>query len=309
MSSQDTAGLDATHLLHLSSELILSVFRHLGPVPLARIACTCKRLCELANDDDLWSSICSDRWYVTHQTGLTKTPGPFFRRAYTRCNGWQAPRLSYNTIGAPPGDFLSAVHVCAHNHSPCNHVALANGNEVQLWQIQSNETDAISQSLAGSYEIPQGAMIYSMTMPSPEVLITGNNWGALEILHLQTDTRRLEKRALIPSISVPAVSICHLGSSSRVVSLHDATFSPAAPAGQRNVLRVADLDTQKELQQISEHLESYEYIAMEKLSGMAAAGEQLVAGAVHGTFCRDCYDAGVPSLCWHKGQVGRCWHS
>jgi hypothetical protein len=306
-------------LLDLGAELLLAVLAHLGPIELVRAAATCRELSTLAHDDGLWRSICAARWHNVHATQSRQSHS----RLYARNNGWREPCIAPHVIRAAKGDFISAVHACSAPQGGATHLALANSGAVELWGLRA-EGEGLSSRLLGSHTILPGAIVHSLAMPSPQLVLTGDNWGAIEVLQLRQQAApgaagaaaaegsaaaapALAKLASLrsPAITVPAVSLCALDGGQRLAALHDATFSLAAPAGQRNWLRLLDLEAQRELRHWGEHLESYELVALGQLgAGAQQGGAQLVAGAVHGTFCRECYDAGVPSLCWHKSQVG-----
>src|SRR3569833_415673 len=79
-------------------------------------------------------------------------------------------------------------------------------------------------------------------------------------------------------------------------------------AQQRNWLRVLDAESLREVARLSDCLDSYELVAACPLAPAAPGGvrsNELVAGSVHGEFCANCVNLGIPSLCRHKSQVER----
>lgn len=53
---------------------------------------------------------------------------------------------------------------------------------------------------------------------------------------------------------------------------------------------------------MSDVLEQYEFTCMCAFGDVTSPHELLV-GSVNGAFCRECYDSGAPSLCWHKPRA------
>lgn len=65
--------------------------------------------------------------------------------------------------------------------------------------------------------------------------------------------------------------------------MHDCTFHMLTPIGQRNVLQAVDVESQTVLASAHEFSEQYELICMAPLGQSADWGNELVAGAVHGS--------------------------
>ncbi len=213
--------LAVPELLDLGSELLLLVLAHLGPRELVRVAATCRALSALARDDGLWRAICTRRWHnvhhaprrppstattatattanatattatvttatVTTATAATATASATatYCSLYAANNGWSKPRIASGVIRAAKEDeFISAVLACSTPQGGASHVALATGSAVELWGLRA-EGEGVGSRLLGSHAILPGAIVHSLAMPSPHLVLTGDNWGALEVLQLQ----------------------------------------------------------------------------------------------------------------------------
>ncbi len=69
----------------------------------------------------------------------------------------------------------------------------------------------------------------------------------------------------------------------RMYTMHDCTFHMLTPIGQRNVLQAVDVESQTVVASAHEFSEQYELICMAPLGQSADWGNELVAGAVHGS--------------------------
>lgn len=69
----------------------------------------------------------------------------------------------------------------------------------------------------------------------------------------------------------------------RLYTMHDCTFLMVTPAGQRNALQAVDVETKTVVATAHEFSEQYELICMAPLGGHEDWGNELVAGAVHGS--------------------------
>lgn len=125
--------------------------------------------------------------------------------------------------------------------------------------------------------------------------------------------------------ATPLVDLQAHAQSGLLVGLHDATFSmvdahavPGLPAlgAARNRVRIYDLRAQREVASVADCFESHEFMCFDAWGPpSSSSGFELVAGSVHGGYCRHCFAAGTPSLCFHKAQVGQrqgsgrcvCW--
>jgi hypothetical protein len=71
--------------------------------------------------------------------------------------------------------------------------------------------------------------------------------------------------------------------SKRLYTMHDCTFLMLTPTGQRNALQAVDVETQTVVATAHEFSEQYELICMAPLGQAEDWGNELVAGAVHGS--------------------------
>ncbi|KXZ56449.1 hypothetical protein GPECTOR_1g401 [Gonium pectorale] len=103
------------------------------------------------------------------------------------------------------------------------------------------------------------------------------------------------------------------GGGALLVALQDATFSMAIGAGVRNAVQLYDVGTQRHLASVVDPFESYEFVCCCGAAGSGRSGgggtgsagavvdpHVLLVGSVHGGFCAQCFQSGLPSLCHHK---------
>lgn len=95
----------------------------------------------------------------------------------------------------------------------------------------------------------------------------------------------------LPCHRASCVDMQFCAASKRLYTMHDCTFLMLTPTGQRNALQAVDVETQTVVATAHEFSEQYELICMAPLGQAEDWGNELVAGAVHGSalFFRSCH--------------------
>ena len=91
------------------------------------------------------------------------------------------------------------------------------------------------------------------------------------------------KARLLAFCRASCVDMRYCAATNRLYTMHDCTFLMVTPAGQRNALQAVDVETKTVVATAHEFSEQYELICMAPLGGRGDWGNELVAGAVHGS--------------------------
>lgn len=110
--------------------------------------------------------------------------------------------------------------------------------------------------------------------------------------------RVARKAKLLAFCRASCVDMRYCAATKRLYTMHDCTFLMVTPAGQRNALQAVDVERKTVVATAHEFSEQYELICMAPLGGHGDWGNELVAGAVHGSasllechshhFCTSC---------------------
>ncbi|BDA47315.1 hypothetical protein COCOBI_10-1610 [Coccomyxa sp. Obi] len=175
-------------------------------------------------------------------------------------------------------------------------IALGLSDSVEVWQLND---DAHPTKLLSSEKQDHQDILHSLAPLPGNCLAAGSNFGAIHFYQAQDD-ERLHRSTVFHGSTASCVDMRYCAATKRLYTMHDCTFLMVTPAGQRNALQAVDVETKTVVATAHEFSEQYELICMAPLGGHGDWGNELVAGAVHGSFCTKCYHSGLPSLCHHK---------
>lgn len=193
-------------LVDLQHDVLLSICSWLDPVSLACLACTCRRLKEVANNDQVWETLCRRCWKHPNSS-LLNQPGPSSQQSSSHCSGFRGDRrhVPDNTVGSnwktlyasgngwhepkfhktnieTGDDCISAVAVLPSAPGLPRSAVVATDSDLQVWDLSTHgSAHAILTSRCMAQQpIEPHLLVYALACAhDSRSIVAGTNFGSL----------------------------------------------------------------------------------------------------------------------------------